>query len=348
MPESLELPVGNYYATASSVDNPAAAFETPYYFGESEPFSITSEETSQAQITCSLANIMVSVVYSDQAKNSFTSCNTTVSNSQGNLSFSKDEDRIGYFNSGPLSIESKLNYLTGEGTSETKTLTGEIADPIGGKHYEIQIDANVPEGTTTISILTNKDVEKEIITLTEDNSSGSGNDDAISFGDLLITEIMYNPSALSDSDGEWFEVYNNSNKTINLKDLVIRRGSNNNFHQITSDVNLAPNAYSLMGRTENATDNVNYTYGTSIDLINSGFELIINSYGTDGTDGTVICSVDYGATGFSTSLSGKSIQLDPSVKDATEARTGSNWCTSSLEYSTGDLGTPGAANSACD
>ena len=350
IPDSLELPVGIYYATAYSVDNPAAAFETPYYLGRSELFIITAGGISEVEMTCSLANIMVSVVYSEQIKNSFASYHTTVSNTSGDLIFASDENRKGFFNSGPLSIESQLHYITGEGGSEIKTLTGEIADPQYGRHYEIRIDASLPEGFSMIRIHMNELVEKEIITLTDEQSSGGeeGDKESIGFGDLLITEIMYNPDALSDSEGEWIEIYNNSGNTVNLKDLVIRRGSKSNFHQIASDVNLASGAYAVLGRTEFATDNIDYVYGKSILLANNGSELIINTFGNDGTDGPVICSVDYGATGFNTRLEGKSIQLDPSIKDAAEAQLGSNWCSSSLKYSTGDFGTPGSVNSPCN
>ncbi|HEY4787194.1 MAG TPA: hypothetical protein VIH57_14145, partial [Bacteroidales bacterium] len=101
-----------------------------------------------------------------------------------------------------------------------------------------------------------------------------------------------------------------------------------------------------LGRTSAATDNVRYVYG-SLALTNTGDELIINTYGTNGLDGTVICSVDYSTEGFLTNLDGKSLQLDPSVKNVEDAKIGTNWCASTLTYSTGDYGTPGLANSAC-
>ncbi len=345
IPEPLELPVGRYFATASFGEN-LIAFEAPYYFGESEEFIISINETSQVQISCSLANIMVSVIYSDQLKSSFTDYNTIVSNSTGSLTYAKDENRKGFFNSGPLSIESKLDYLSG-GTSKVKTLTGEITNPQVGKHYEIQVDASSQVGSTSISVQLNENIEKEVITLTEDGISNGNGDNEIGFGDLLITEIMYNPSALSDNEGEWLEIYNNSDKTIDLKDLILRRGSNNSFHQITSEISLLSGEYVVLEKSSQATESENYVYA-GITLPNSGEEIIINTYGTDGTDGMVICSVDYGASGFNTGLSGKSIQLNPTIKDASEARNGSNWCPATLQYSTGDLGTPGAENPSCN
>jgi hypothetical protein len=105
-----------------------------------------------------------------------------------------------------------------------------------------------------IKLALNDTIKTEIISIT-DNNSGNG---VPGYGDLLITEIIYNPKALSDSEGEWFEIYNNSKKTINLKGLVIRRGSSIKLHQIGSDVNLAVGSYAVLGRTDKATNNVQY------------------------------------------------------------------------------------------
>jgi hypothetical protein len=38
----------------------------------------------------------------------------------------------------------------------------------------------------------------------------------VTLGALIITEIMKNPSAVGDSDGEWFEIYNNGSQDINI------------------------------------------------------------------------------------------------------------------------------------
>jgi hypothetical protein len=169
----------------------------------------------------------------------------------------------------------------------------------------------------------------------------------IGWGDLLITEIMFNPSSLGDAEGEWFEVLNNSGESINMINLAIRRGSNNAFHVISSDLVLATGEYAVLGRTATATNNVDYVYGTSISLANAGEDIIINTYGTNGIDGDIICSVDYGANGFNTGVNGSSLQLDSEITDATAALLGSNWCSSTLTYNTGDLGTPGTINSIC-
>lgn len=39
---------------------------------------------------------------------------------------------------------------------------------------------------------------------------------------LVITEIMSDPSSVSDADGEWFEVYDVESVAVDLEGLVVR------------------------------------------------------------------------------------------------------------------------------
>lgn len=344
IPDTVTLAAGQYYAVATSENNQPAAFDNPYYSGNSGIFTITAGQVSTADITCSLANIMVTVIYSSQLTGTFSDYSTKVSNASGNLVFSKTETRSGYFDAGPLQIEATLVYTMGS-TVKTKKLTGQIAAPETGKHYEVHIDATQSDGGSILNVILNETVVTEIVNITGegtvvDNPTGTGSD-------LLITEIMFDPAILADNLGEWIEIYNNSGQTINLKDMVIRKASES-FHKINSDVNIAPGTYAVLGNSLTATQNVNYNYGSAISLTNTtGFDLILATYGTNGLDGTVMCSVNYRSSGFPAAVAGKSMQLDPAITNASAATLGSNWCISTLTFSTGDYGTPGLANTAC-
>lgn len=47
-------------------------------------------------------------------------------------------------------------------------------------------------------------------------------------GQVIITEIMYNPAAVPDSDGEWFELFNMSTtETYVLTGLIIDINNDN-------------------------------------------------------------------------------------------------------------------------
>ncbi|HIA04535.1 MAG TPA: lamin tail domain-containing protein, partial [Myxococcales bacterium] len=41
-------------------------------------------------------------------------------------------------------------------------------------------------------------------------------------GDLVITEVMFNPVQVIDSKGEWIELYNTTNKSIDLRGLTLQ------------------------------------------------------------------------------------------------------------------------------
>lgn len=336
IPETIELPEGTYYATAHSNNNLHAEFDNPYYFGSTEDFTIAAGQTTSSTITCSLANIMVTVVYSENVMQDFTDYSTSVSNPAGSLVFGMNETRAGYFDSGPLHIESNLYYTDGVGDVQIKNLSEDISTPEEGKHYEIHIDASLSGGNAILSLNVDESYETEIVPI--------GNETEMS-GELLITEIMYNPEALPDASGEYLEVKNVSDETVNLMDLVIRRGSGN-IHVISDDLPLLPGEIALLASSDTAAAEVDYVY-SSISLVNYGDEICINTYGSDGTDGSVICMVDYGAPGFNTSLEGVSIQLDPGISDAKDALPGTNWCESTTAFSTGDLGTPGLENGSC-
>lgn len=338
IPVSIDLPEGSYYVVAHSGNDLPAAFENDYYYGKSEIFTIVAGETTTISVTCVLSNIMVTVVYSASVTSDFETYRTTVTNAGGSLVYNETETRAGYFDQGPLDIEAILTWTDGSGTLQTLTLKGNIASPEAGKHYEIHIEASLSGGYGTINLQVDESYETEIVTISDEGPAMSG--------ELLITEIMFNPASLSDTEGEFIEVKNVSAGSVNLKDLVIRRGSNNDIHVISSDLTLLPGEIALLARSALAAAEVDYVYST-ISLLNTGDELFINSYGTDGTNGAVICMVDYGAAGFITSLSGSSIQLDPLVTGADEALLGSNWCVSTSTFSTGDYGTPGQENLSC-
>lgn len=342
MPDLIDLPVGIYYAEAHSENDLPAAFENDYYYGATSSFEILAGQTQIVSLNCSLANIMVSVIYSQTVIDEFTDFSTTVSNPNGSLVFARNETRPGFFDEGPLNIEANLYYPDGTGGSLVKSLTYRIDNAEHGKHYEIHIDASVPGGGAVINLSVDESYETEVVSLNDALIEGP-----IGYGDLLITEIMYNPALLGDTEGEFIEVVNNSVADINLNQVVIVRVNGDDRHTINTDVVLSPGDYAVLGRTLTASDNVDYSYGSAITLPNTGEILQLANYGTDGTNGSVICGVDYGAANFITGLSGVSLQLSNDVSSVGEILDGLNWCESTQAYSTGDLGTPGLANYVC-
>ena len=212
-PDTIELQVGDYYVEAHSDNNLPAAFENPYYYGISEIFSIASNAQHTVLVNCLLANTIVTVVYSNNVISGFSDYETTVSSALDSLVFLRGETRKGYFQPLPLEISVDLAYEKSDGTLVSNTLTGSIPFPLANRHYEIFVDASISEGMAAFQIsMDSTEVPIEVIEIAD--IPHIPNPGAIGYGDLLITEIMYNPTSLSDTEGEWFEIYNNSDQSI--------------------------------------------------------------------------------------------------------------------------------------
>ncbi len=163
-------------------------------------------------------------------------------------------------------------------------------------------------------------------------------------GDLVITEIMQNSDEVSDSYGEWFEVYNASNAQINMKNMVIR-DDDIDSHTITDDLLINPGQYVVLGINDDMATNggvaVDYEYGNNWFLSNGSDEIILICQGTE------IDRVEYDNGATFPDPVGASMQLDPMSNNATDNNNGSNWCAATTPYGDGDLGTPGSANTSC-
>ncbi len=164
----------------------------------------------------------------------------------------------------------------------------------------------------------------EIVNITDEPDNPGG---AINSGDLLITEIMYDPTALTDTYGEWFEIYNNTDHAVSLQHLVISKNATER-HIITADITMTPRSYQVFARHETAVSGDKYVYGTAITLNNTGAVLSVSDYGTDGTDGAVICSVNYGGRRFSTVHQALQSVSVPDSLNAVEEPLGTSWCVS--------------------
>ena len=152
---------------------------------------------------------------------------------------------------------------------------------------------------------------------------------------VVISEVMPNPSAVSDSYGEWFEIINIDSIPIDLNGWTIM-DEGGDSHVISSSIEIHPGEYMVLGR--NSDESVNggyvsdYTY-SSFALANSDDEIILLDQ-----DEKMVNAVSYGAT-FPYS-SGISMYLIDHTSDNT---IDSNWVASSMPYGDGDLGTPGRA-----
>jgi len=160
-------------------------------------------------------------------------------------------------------------------------------------------------------------------------------------GDIIITEIMQNPSAVTDTNGEYFEVYNTTTAAIDMSGWTISDLDTNN-HTISSSVIVPANGYAIIARNADILTNggitVDYVASSSFVLANGDDEIILTS------GMTIIDQVNYDGGPNFPSPDGASMELSITSLNSTDNDTGSNWGVAVTTFGDGDLGTPGVAN----
>ena len=159
-------------------------------------------------------------------------------------------------------------------------------------------------------------------------------------GDIIINEIMKDPSAVDDSKGEWFEIYNTTGSSIDLNGCVIS-DIGTNTHTIATSTIILSNNYAILGIEDdillNGGVSIDYEY-SNFTLANADDEIILTC------DSVEIDKVEYDDGPNFPDPTGKSMILADFNLDN---NIGHNWCESSSTYGSGDKGTPGSANDSC-
>jgi len=159
---------------------------------------------------------------------------------------------------------------------------------------------------------------------------------------------MKNPNVVSDTLGEWFEVYNTTDTDITMCGYTIADRGTDTF-DMTADLLVPAHGYAVLGRSTSTGTNggltVDYAYGSLFSLGNSGDEVVLTNH--DLVSGVLtdelVDEVAYTTSGWP-NPTGASLALKATAYSSTANDTGSNWCTATTRYGSGDLGTPGAAN----
>ncbi|MBN2173927.1 MAG: lamin tail domain-containing protein [Bacteroidales bacterium] len=95
---------------------------------------------------------------------------------------------------------------------------------------------------------------------------------------IIITEVMQNPDSVSDSSGEWFEVYNNSSSAVNMAGWIMKDlGSNS--HTIAGPLTVPAFGFAVLGNNADPGTNggyaCDYAFPSSFALGNSDDEIIL-------------------------------------------------------------------------
>ncbi len=173
-------------------------------------------------------------------------------------------------------------------------------------------------------------------------------------GDLVISEIMYDPDQVSDSDGEWFEVYNTTGHSVNLEGLMAADDGAFDAADIftVSGVLLADVGGRLVftanGDTlANGGITADYDYAAGgVSFNNSGDELLLGV--TVGGAVDVIDGVSFVEASGWPAAKGASIELNDRKVTSSDNDSAANWCmATSRAGSNSDMGSPGAVSSGC-
>ena len=162
---------------------------------------------------------------------------------------------------------------------------------------------------------------------------------------LVISEIMADPEAVKDADGEWFEVYNPAaDRAVDLNGWTIRdQGQDSHLIDNGGPLPVPPGGYLVLGRNPDATSNggvsVDYSYNKDFLLANSEDEIELISPSGD--------LVDVVAYDDSLVFTGASAAVGSGSLTVAANDTPANWCAATTELPGGDKGTPGKENDPC-
>ncbi len=160
---------------------------------------------------------------------------------------------------------------------------------------------------------------------------------------LVITEVMQNPDAVLDDDGEWFEIYNGTATHMNLVGLVVTDLGANEF-TVETDLWVSPYSYAVFAGEDDPGVNggvtVDYVWDT-FNLANADDEIYLDHAG-DLLDG-----IEWDGGILWPDPAGASMSLDPTAYATDLNDDAAHWCESFTAFGLGDLGTPGAENTTC-
>ncbi len=156
-------------------------------------------------------------------------------------------------------------------------------------------------------------------------------------GQVVISELMIDPTKVSDSNGEWFEIHNPFSVPIDLQGLVVesQTGTTLERFSIAGPAVIPAGGWFVLGRTTSMTANggvpVDYAWGSALSFGNGADFLRLANAG-----GQILAQVSW-----STSTAGRSLEIKTATLPLLDH---GNYVHGSATYGLGDFGTPGLRN----
>lgn len=241
----------------------------------------------------------------------------------------------------------------------TSSVDGSLSGAISGDGATVLLASTLSAGTHTITLAatdTDGEVGTDSIEITVESEPEPPEP-----GDLIFTEMMVNPNAASDEDGEWVELYNTSGRVLDIAGY--------SFHDDGSDewvfdasVLVEPKSYVVICANVDPQKNGGVPcdawfyrqpsgeappsgqgHGSGMAIANNDDELVLTSpLGID------IDIFDYDDTDSDPIEAGMGFGLDPTKLDVFLNDDVGNWCSQVTLIGEGpDFGTPGVENDPC-
>ncbi|MCD8030762.1 MAG: DUF4493 domain-containing protein [Bacteroides sp.] len=146
-PNEYAIASGSYTLKASYGDLNEEGFDVPYLEGTKD-FTVTKDQTTQVEVVCSLANVKITVEYTDAYKEYFSEYSTIVESVSGTkIEFAGDEERAAYLRPGDFIVYARVKREGGEFTTIEAAV---VEDAKGREHYILKLNVNL--GSTSLQL----------------------------------------------------------------------------------------------------------------------------------------------------------------------------------------------------
>jgi len=156
---------------------------------------------------------------------------------------------------------------------------------------------------------------------------------------VVITEFMANPNKVTDSAGEYIELFNVGNQPVDINGWTLKDlGSDSHTIAAGGSLMVPPRGYLLLGASATKATNGNIAVAYAYKLFflsNKADEIQLLD-----TNGKIVDQLAYDTAAGWTITDGASLSVKNPFADKTKA---TNWCTETAAWSgsAGDFGTPG-------
>ncbi len=153
--------VGSYTLTAYYGNIKDCGFYKPYFMGKADVNVLEGRE-NRVDITAQLANVMLSVDYTDAFRSYFQDFSVTAhTDGHANVVFGRSETRAGFIAPGDVTLQLTMTNPSGK----TATITPAQFPAVARHHYHVTFDVNAdPMGSTTLEVVFDDDLTSQNVT----------------------------------------------------------------------------------------------------------------------------------------------------------------------------------------